>query len=129
MWHSCVEYAKYGRASYCNVCSSYVQADAPSINFSGISASVKISSGCSAVAIGGLRSNPLDHPFSLVCYCVLVFLRAAFWSVGLRMCMSVCGAAQYTSRGDSYTMFAFVPVIRYGLLHRLHTEPTHDFCA
>ncbi|GBP30177.1 hypothetical protein EVAR_94485_1 [Eumeta japonica] len=39
-------------------------------------------SGCSSVAIGRLRFSPLDHPFSLACYCVAVFLRAAFRSVG-----------------------------------------------
>ncbi|GBP40333.1 hypothetical protein EVAR_86479_1 [Eumeta japonica] len=49
--------------------------------------------------------------------------------VGLRACMSVCSAAQCTSRGDSYATFAFVPVIRSGLLHRLHAEPTYGFCA
>ncbi|GBP74567.1 hypothetical protein EVAR_59502_1 [Eumeta japonica] len=42
------------------------------------------SSGCSSVAIGRLRSSPLGHPFILVCYCVSVFLRAAFRSVELR---------------------------------------------
>ncbi|GBP07526.1 hypothetical protein EVAR_4867_1 [Eumeta japonica] len=52
------------------------------------------SSGCSSVAIGRLRFSPLDRPFSLVCYCVAVFLRAAFRSVGLRACTSVWGAAQ-----------------------------------
>ncbi|GBP82212.1 hypothetical protein EVAR_103661_1 [Eumeta japonica] len=35
----------------------------------------------------------LGHLFSLVCYCVAVFLRAAFRSVGLRACTSVWGAA------------------------------------
>ncbi|GBP80853.1 hypothetical protein EVAR_62383_1 [Eumeta japonica] len=58
-------------------------------------------SGCSSVAIGRLRSSPLDHPFSIVCYCVSVFLRAAFRTVGLRACMSVWDAAQCTSRGGS----------------------------
>ncbi|GBP54957.1 hypothetical protein EVAR_50401_1 [Eumeta japonica] len=52
-------------------------------------------SGCSSVAIGHLRSSPPDHPFSLVCYCMSVFLRAAFRSVGLRACMSEWGAVQY----------------------------------
>ncbi|GBP13898.1 Tetratricopeptide repeat protein 19 homolog, mitochondrial [Eumeta japonica] len=60
-----------------------------------------ILSGCSSVAIGRLRSSPLGHPFSLVCYCVSVFLRAAFRSIGLRACMSVWGAAQCKSRGGS----------------------------
>ncbi|GBP51499.1 hypothetical protein EVAR_44474_1 [Eumeta japonica] len=54
-----------------------------------------VSSGCSSVAIGRLRSSPQDHPFSLVCYCVSVFLRAAFRSVGLRACMSAWGATQW----------------------------------
>ncbi|GBP79907.1 General transcription factor II-I repeat domain-containing protein 2A [Eumeta japonica] len=54
------------------------------------------SSGCSSVAI-----SPLDHPFSLVYYCVSVFLRAAFRSVGLRACTSVWAAAQCKSRGGS----------------------------
>ncbi|GBP09412.1 hypothetical protein EVAR_5829_1 [Eumeta japonica] len=72
------------------------------------------SSGCSAVAIGRLRSSPLDHPFRLACFCVSMFLRAALRSVGLRACMSVCGAAQCTSRGDNYATFAFVPVIYSG---------------
>ncbi|GBP80302.1 Probable RNA-directed DNA polymerase from transposon BS [Eumeta japonica] len=40
--------------------------------------------------------------FSLVCYCVAVFLRAAFRSVGLRACTSVWGAAQRKPRGGSY---------------------------
>ncbi|GBP05393.1 hypothetical protein EVAR_76807_1 [Eumeta japonica] len=71
-------------------------------------------SGCSAVAIGHLRSSPLDHPFSLVYYCASVFLRAAFRSVGLRVCMSVCGAAQCTSHCDSYATSALVPVIYSG---------------
>ncbi|GBP52981.1 hypothetical protein EVAR_97575_1 [Eumeta japonica] len=70
------------------------------------------SSGCSAFAIGRRRSSPRDHPFSLVCYCVSVFLRAALRSVGLRACMSVGGAAQWTSRGDSKA--TFVPVIYSG---------------
>ncbi|GBP58340.1 hypothetical protein EVAR_40906_1 [Eumeta japonica] len=70
--------------------------------------------GCSVVAIGCLRSSPLDHPFSLVCHCMLVSLRAAFCSVGLCACMSVCGAAQRTSRGDSYATFALVLVIYSG---------------
>ncbi|GBP43829.1 hypothetical protein EVAR_82261_1 [Eumeta japonica] len=43
--------------------------------------------------------------------------------------MSVCGVAQYTSRGDSYAMFAFVPVICSGLSHRLHSEPANGFYA
>ncbi|GBP89909.1 hypothetical protein EVAR_63572_1 [Eumeta japonica] len=38
---------------------------------------------------------PLDHPFSLVCYCVAVFLRAAFRSVGLRACTSVWAIDEY----------------------------------
>ncbi|GBP41502.1 hypothetical protein EVAR_24421_1 [Eumeta japonica] len=84
-------------------------------------------SGCSAVAIGRLRSSALDHPFSLVCYCVPVFLRATFRSVGLRACMSVCGAAQCTSRGESQAT-----CLRPGdillLPHRLHAEPA-QFCA
>ncbi|GBP95276.1 hypothetical protein EVAR_70752_1 [Eumeta japonica] len=29
----------------------------------------------------------------------------------------------------SYATFAFVPVIRSGLLHRLQAEPAHGFCA
>ncbi|GBO98547.1 hypothetical protein EVAR_128_1 [Eumeta japonica] len=60
-----------------------------------------LSSGCSSVAIGRLRFSPLDHPFSLVCYCVSVFLRATFRSVGLHTCTSVWGAAQYKPRGGS----------------------------
>ncbi|GBP77959.1 hypothetical protein EVAR_83207_1 [Eumeta japonica] len=69
--------------------------------------------GCSSVAIGRLRGGPLDHPFSLVCYCVSLFLRAAFRSVGLRACTSVwCRAG--TSRSDSYATFALVPVIYSG---------------
>ncbi|GBP24294.1 hypothetical protein EVAR_9392_1 [Eumeta japonica] len=59
------------------------------------------SSGCPSVAIGRLRSSPLGHPFSLMCYCVSVFFRAAFCSVGLHACMSVWGVAQCTSRGGS----------------------------
>ncbi|GBP06262.1 hypothetical protein EVAR_3603_1 [Eumeta japonica] len=55
---------------------------------------IKKSSGCSSVAIGRLRFSPLDHPFSLVCYCVAVFLRAAFRSVELRACTSVWGVEQ-----------------------------------
>ncbi|GBP23314.1 hypothetical protein EVAR_76029_1 [Eumeta japonica] len=55
-----------------------------------------------------------------------VFLRVAFQSVG---CMSVFGAAQCTSHGDSNATFAFAPVIRSGLPHRLHAEPAHSFCA
>ncbi|GBP05822.1 hypothetical protein EVAR_5123_1 [Eumeta japonica] len=70
------------------------------------------SSDCSFVAIGRRRSSPRDHPFSLVCYCVAVFLRAALGSVGLRACMSVGGAEQWTSRGDSKA--TFVPVIYSG---------------
>ncbi|GBP79369.1 hypothetical protein EVAR_59213_1 [Eumeta japonica] len=54
----------------------------------------RVGSGCSSVAIGRLRFSPLDHPLSLVCYCVAVFLRAAFRSVGLRACTSVWGAAR-----------------------------------
>ncbi|GBP85301.1 hypothetical protein EVAR_56850_1 [Eumeta japonica] len=50
-------------------------------------------------------------------------------SVQLHACVSVCGAAQFTSHGDSYATFAFVRVIRSGLQHRLHAEPTHGFCA
>ncbi|GBP27681.1 hypothetical protein EVAR_12727_1 [Eumeta japonica] len=42
---------------------------------------------------------------------------------------SVCGAAQCTSRGNIYATFAFVLVTYYGLLHCLHAEPTHGFCA
>ncbi|GBP24693.1 hypothetical protein EVAR_15899_1 [Eumeta japonica] len=56
----------------------------------------------------------LDHLFSLVYYCVSVFLRAAFRSIGLRACVSVCGATQCISRGDSYATFALVPVIYSG---------------
>ncbi|GBP73876.1 hypothetical protein EVAR_82705_1 [Eumeta japonica] len=69
-------------------------------------------------------------------YCVSVFLRVAFRSVGLRECMSVCDPAQYTSRSDSYVCpvcpkrpTAFVPLIRSGLPHRLYAEPVHGFCA
>ncbi|GBP73156.1 hypothetical protein EVAR_52583_1 [Eumeta japonica] len=40
-------------------------------------------------------------PFILVCYCVSVFLRNAFRSVGFRACRSVWSAAQCTSRGGS----------------------------
>ncbi|GBP73539.1 hypothetical protein EVAR_89199_1 [Eumeta japonica] len=86
------------------------------------------SSGCSTVAIDHLRSSPLDHPFSLVCYCVSVFLRTAFWSVGLRVCMNVCGAAQCTSRGDSQaTCIRPGDILR--LPHRLRAEPAHGFYA
>ncbi|GBP94715.1 hypothetical protein EVAR_92538_1 [Eumeta japonica] len=53
-------------------------------------------------------------PFSSVCYRVLVFLRAAFRSAGLRACMSVCGTAQCTSRGDGYATFALIPMIYFG---------------
>ncbi|GBP18985.1 hypothetical protein EVAR_78453_1 [Eumeta japonica] len=52
-----------------------------------------------------------------------------FQSVGLRACMSVCRATQCTSCSDSYAMLAFVPVICSALLHRLHAEPAHGFCA
>ncbi|GBP89119.1 hypothetical protein EVAR_62600_1 [Eumeta japonica] len=62
--------------------------DAPSINCSRIDASIGgFSSGCSTVVIGRLRYSSLDHPFSLVCYCVPVFLPAVFRSVVLRACM------------------------------------------
>ncbi|GBP74946.1 hypothetical protein EVAR_60873_1 [Eumeta japonica] len=71
-------------------------------------------SDCSSVAIDHLRSSPLDHLFSLVCYCVAVFLRAGFRSVGLRACTSVWGVAECTSRGDSYAVLALVPVIYSG---------------
>ncbi|GBP58327.1 hypothetical protein EVAR_11607_1 [Eumeta japonica] len=60
---------------------------------------------------------------------VSVFLRAASRSVGLRACMSVCDAVQCTSSGESYTMYAFVPVICPGLPHRLHADPAYGFCA
>ncbi|GBP78774.1 hypothetical protein EVAR_59564_1 [Eumeta japonica] len=43
--------------------------------------------------------------------------------------MSVCGAAQCTSRGDSYATFAFVPMISSGLPHHLHVEPALSFSA
>ncbi|GBP22358.1 hypothetical protein EVAR_11874_1 [Eumeta japonica] len=60
-------------------------------------------SGCSSVAIGHLRSSPLDHLFSLVCYCVAVFLRAAFRSVGLHACMCVgCRAVRVVRRQLSH---------------------------
>ncbi|GBP69437.1 hypothetical protein EVAR_52710_1 [Eumeta japonica] len=72
------------------------------------------SSGCYSVAIGRLRSSALEHPFSLACYCVAVFLRAAFRSVGLRACTSVWVAAQCPSRSDSYATFALVSVIYSG---------------
>ncbi|GBP26021.1 hypothetical protein EVAR_20035_1 [Eumeta japonica] len=82
----------------------------------------------SAVAISHLRSNPLNHPFSLVCYCVSGFLQAVFRSVRLRTCISVCGAAQCTSRGDSQATY-----VRPGdilrLPHRLHAKPAHGFYA
>ncbi|GBP87886.1 hypothetical protein EVAR_63825_1 [Eumeta japonica] len=70
-------------------------------------------SGCSSVAIGRLRCSPLGHPLSLVCYCASGFFRAAFRSVGLRACTSVWGAAQCTSRGESYATFALVPMIYF----------------
>ncbi|GBP86470.1 hypothetical protein EVAR_52395_1 [Eumeta japonica] len=44
------------------------------------------SSGCSSLR--SVAFGLLDHPFSLVCYCVAVFLRAVFHSVGLRACTS-----------------------------------------
>ncbi|GBP77076.1 hypothetical protein EVAR_61078_1 [Eumeta japonica] len=70
---------------------------------------------CSSVAIGRLRFSPLGHPFSLLCYCVSVFLRAAFRSVGLRACMSVWGAAQCVgSRAAAVKSRASVPATHSG---------------
>ncbi|GBP76301.1 hypothetical protein EVAR_28929_1 [Eumeta japonica] len=73
--------------------------------------------------------QPLDYRLVQCVNVCAGFLRAAFRSVGFRTCMSVCAAAQYTLRGDSYATFAFVPVIRSGLLHRLHAEAVQGFCA
>ncbi|GBP10140.1 Probable proline--tRNA ligase, mitochondrial [Eumeta japonica] len=61
-----------------------------------------------------LACGPVPWTTRLVCYCVSIFLRVAFQSVGLRACMSVYGAAQCTSRGNSYVTFALVPVIYPG---------------
>ncbi|GBP11620.1 Glutamate-gated chloride channel [Eumeta japonica] len=79
----------------------------------------------SSIAIGRLRSSPLGHPFSLVCYCVTVFFRAAFRSVGFRACTSVWGAAQCKSRGGSDKATGD----KLRLPCRLHAEPAHGFYA
>ncbi|GBP30453.1 hypothetical protein EVAR_20906_1 [Eumeta japonica] len=71
-----------------------------------------------------VRSSPLGYPLSLVCYCMSVLLRAAFLSVGLRACMSMCIAAQCTSHSDSQaTCVCPGDILR--LQHRLHAEPAY----
>ncbi|GBP30145.1 hypothetical protein EVAR_94990_1 [Eumeta japonica] len=71
------------------------------------------SSGCSSVAIGRLRFSPLDHPFSLVCYCVSVYLRAAFRSVELRAC-TIVGVPRSVSRATAVKPRASVPATSSG---------------
>ncbi|GBP10133.1 hypothetical protein EVAR_77549_1 [Eumeta japonica] len=66
------------------------------------------SSGCSSVANGRFRFSPLDHPFSLACYCVAVFLRAAFCSVGPAR-VRVCGVPRNVSRAAAVKPRASVP--------------------
>ncbi|GBP75736.1 hypothetical protein EVAR_58829_1 [Eumeta japonica] len=80
------------------------------------------SSGCFAVPdpdpirrpIGCLRSSPLDHLFSLMSYCVSVFLRAVFRSIKLCACEYECVVPSSLHRATTVKLRVFVPVMHSG---------------
>ncbi|GBP73161.1 hypothetical protein EVAR_59050_1 [Eumeta japonica] len=57
--------------------------------------------------------SPLDHPFSLVYYCVSVFLRTVFRSVSSAH-VRVCVVPRSVHRAATVKLRAFVPVIYSG---------------
>ncbi|GBP17183.1 hypothetical protein EVAR_17302_1 [Eumeta japonica] len=88
-----------------------------------------ISSGCSAIAIGCLRSIPLDHPFSLVCHCICSVPSSRVpESRAPRVYECVWCCAAFITWRQLYHFFVR-PGVPSGLLHRLYAEPTHVFCA
>ncbi|GBP00090.1 Trypsin CFT-1 [Eumeta japonica] len=67
-------------------------------------------------------------PFSIGCYCMQCSFKPRSGVSGSAR-VRVCVVPHSVGRAATVTQHAFVPVIYSGLLHRLHAESAHGFCA